>query len=88
MTTPNAAVDRTVLERCVRSAGLAPSLHNSQPWRFRIRGAAIDVLADPGRRLDALDPAGRELLISVGAALFTLRLAVRREGWIPELDLP
>jgi nitroreductase len=85
MTTPNVAVDQTVLERCVQTAALAPSLHNSQPWRFRILGAGIDVFADPGRRLDALDPAGRELLISVGAALFTLRLAIRREGWIPDL---
>jgi nitroreductase len=87
MKTPNAAVDQTVLAKCVQTAGLAPSLHNSQPWRFRILGAGIDVLADPRRRLDALDPAGRELLISVGAALFTLRLAIRCEGWIPELTV-
>jgi nitroreductase len=80
-------VDQTVLAQCVQTAGLAPSLHNSQPWRFRILGAGIDVLADPGRRLEALDPAGRELLISVGAALFTLRLAIRNEGWIPELTV-
>jgi nitroreductase len=87
MTTPNTAADQAVLAQCVQTAGLAPSLHNSQPWRFRIREAGIDVLADPGRRLEALDPAGRELLISVGAAVFTLRLAIRREGWIPELTV-
>ncbi|MGX6607367.1 Acg family FMN-binding oxidoreductase [Micromonosporaceae bacterium Da 78-11] len=87
MTIPNAAVDQTFLAQCVQTAGLAPSLHNSQPWRFRIMGGGIDVLADPGRRLEALDPSGRELLISVGAALFTLRLAVRNQGWIPELTV-
>jgi hypothetical protein len=87
MITPNTAADPTVLRQCVQTAGLAPSLHNSQPWHFQILGAGIGVFADPGRRLEALDPAGRELLISVGAALFTLRLAIRREGWIPEVTI-
>jgi len=74
-----------MLTRCVREATLAPSLHNSQPWRFRITDDTVEVFADPRRRLDVLDPAGREMLISVGAAVFTLRLAMRREGWIPDL---
>ncbi|GLW35790.1 Acg family FMN-binding oxidoreductase [Actinoplanes regularis] len=87
-------VDSSVLPRCVQAATLAPSLHNSQPWRFRIDGGAVRVYADTGRRLDALDPSGRELLISVGAALFTLRLALRSRGWtsahvlFPEPDSP
>jgi hypothetical protein len=85
---------RDVLTACVRTATAAPSLHNSQPWRFRIRGARVDVYADPARRLAVLDPDGREQLISVGAALFTLRLAIRRSGYrsdhalFPEPDRP
>ncbi|MGA5298400.1 Acg family FMN-binding oxidoreductase [Nucisporomicrobium flavum] len=75
------------LSGCVRSATRAPSLHNSQPWLFRITGDAVEVHADPRRRLDALDPAGRELFISVGAALFTLRLAIRREGFLTHCTL-
>src|SRR5262249_17693357 len=60
------------------------SLHNSQPWWFRLTGAGeIEVHADRSRQLDVLDPSGRELLISVGAAIFNLRLAIRREGRIP-----
>jgi nitroreductase len=86
MTIPGTA-DARMLTRCVRAAVLAPSLHNSQPWRFRLTADGLDVFADPSRRLEALDPAGRELLISVGAALFTLRLALRREGRLPESDL-
>jgi len=78
-------LDRPALEECVRCATMAPSLHNSQPWRFRITGDAVEVHADPGRRLQALDPAGREMLISVGAAVFTLRLAIRRRGHVPGL---
>jgi len=70
------------LTACVRAATAAPSLHNSQPWRFRIGAHGVDVHADPRRQLDVLDPAGRELLISVGAALFTLRLAIRGAGYL------
>ncbi|GAB1692662.1 Acg family FMN-binding oxidoreductase [Krasilnikovia sp. M28-CT-15] len=75
----------SVLTDCVAAAIHAPSLHNSQPWRFRIRDGVVDVYADHSRQLEVLDPLGRELLISVGAAVFTLRLAIRREGHLPEL---
>ncbi|MEV7629760.1 nitroreductase family protein [Actinoplanes sp. NPDC089786] len=68
------------LRDCVAAATMAPSLHNSQPWLFRIRPDGVDVHADRRRLLEVLDPAGRELLISVGAALFTLRLALRATG--------
>src|ERR1700759_878920 len=79
-------VSRSILRGCVATATLAPSLHNSQPWRFAIDAPGVVVFADRDRQLTALDPAGRELLISVGAAIFTLRLAIRGAGWIPPLD--
>jgi nitroreductase len=78
---------QTVLTECVRTATAAPSLHNSQPWRFRIGAGTVEVYADPSRRLPVLDPTGREQLVSVGAALFTLRLAVRRAGFHTEFAL-
>ncbi|MGA5298308.1 Acg family FMN-binding oxidoreductase [Nucisporomicrobium flavum] len=78
---------RTVLSECVRTATAAPSLHNSQPWRFRVGDDHVDVYADRGRQLTVLDPTGRELLISVGAAVFTLRLAIRDAGCLPVLTL-
>jgi hypothetical protein len=53
------SLDRRALVRCIESASLAPSLHNSQPWRFRIDGTAIEVYADRARQLRVLDPAGR-----------------------------
>jgi nitroreductase len=80
-------LDQQALTRCVRAAILAPSLHNSQPWRFRITDDGVEMFADRARRLEVLDPSGRELLISVGAALFTLRVAIRREGRIPAVTL-
>jgi len=70
----------------VRVAARAPSLHNTQPWRFRMAGPAIELYADRRRQLPE-DPYGRELLISCGAALYGLRLAVRSFGRLPEVDL-
>jgi nitroreductase len=78
---------RRVLTDCVRLAVAAPSLHNSQPWRFGIRGMEVDVYADHDRRLRVLDPSGREELISIGAALLNLRLAVRQAGYRSDVDL-
>ncbi|ABP54042.1 Acg family FMN-binding oxidoreductase [Salinispora tropica] len=54
----------------------APSLHNTQPWRFRLRDGGIEVLVDPSRRLPATDPNGWGIRIAAGAALFNLRLAL------------
>ena len=65
----------------------APSLHNTQPWKFRPRPDCIELLADPDRKLTAVDPAGRELLISCGAAVFGLRLGLRRVGCLPGVAL-
>jgi hypothetical protein len=65
------------------TAGQAPSLHNSQPWRFRLTTKAIELHADPDRRVPVADPDDRELRIGCGAALFNLRLALHRLGIRP-----
>jgi nitroreductase len=80
---PGPELSPGIWDACVRAATAAPSLHNSQPWRFRLTRHGIDVFADPGRRLAVVDPEGREVLISVGAALFNLRVAIRSHGWLP-----
>jgi nitroreductase len=67
-------------------AGRAPSLHNTQPWRFTVSGDAIELRADVSRQL-SVDPDGREMLISCGAALYGLRLAVRSLGYLPEVEI-
>ena len=68
-------------------AGRAPSLHNTQPWRFRPLPAGIELLADPGRQLPVIDPERRELTISCGAALFGLRLGLRSIGRLADTQL-
>ena len=67
----------------VEQAGRAPSIHNTQPWRFRWDGSAFELRADTGRGLTAGDPDGRELVLSCGAALYNLRLALRKLGFQP-----
>lgn len=70
---------RTALE----AARWAPSVHNTQPWSFAVSGGEISLRADVERKLRMGDPSGRELLISCGAALFTIRTALRCEGFDP-----
>jgi hypothetical protein len=64
------------VEHVLATAGRAPSLHNAQPWLFRLRPDVIELYADPGRRLPVVDPDDRGLRIGCGAVLFTLRLAL------------
>ena len=72
---------------CLQSAIAAPSVHNSQPWRFRLGPHHVDVFVDPSRRLTAIDPMGREAMISVGAAVLNLRVAILAAGRIPLTQL-
>jgi hypothetical protein len=73
-----------IVRHVVANAVWAPSVHNTQPWRFTGDGHQISLHADPARQLIVADPDGREMLISCGAALFTARLALRSLGYIPE----
>lgn len=72
----------------LRYAAQAPSSHNSQPWRFRLADESIELLADRSRALPVVDPDDRELVMSCGAALFTLRTAIRHYGFADEVELP
>lgn len=75
------------LEFCLRYAILAPSGHNAQPWWFRIEDHSIVVGMDPSRGLAVVDPIDREATISVGAALFMLRLALMHFGFQARVTL-
>lgn len=59
----------------------APSLHNSQPWRWVADGHGVKLYADPDRMVRAADSTGREALISCGAVLDHFRVAMAAAGW-------
>src|SRR5256885_2164101 len=61
-------------------AALAPSVHNTQPWRFAARSQALEIYLEPARALAVLDPDGRQMHLSCGAAIEFARLAVRSLG--------
>lgn len=61
----------------------APSVHNTQPWLLEAGPRHISLYADTTRHLAVADPEGRELMISCGAALFTIRLVLRSLGFLP-----
>ncbi|HEX2205501.1 MAG TPA: hypothetical protein VHG91_19475 [Longimicrobium sp.] len=83
---PAAAPASGKLEYLLGWAVLAPSGHNTQPWRFRVAGDTLFVHADRARRLAVVDPLDRELVMSCGAALFFLRVAIRRFGHLDEVE--
>jgi hypothetical protein len=60
---------------------LAPSSHNTQPWRFKIDSGVVYLYADRSRSLPVADPDGRELIISCGTTLFNLRIALHHFGY-------
>jgi hypothetical protein len=74
-----ARVSPAALGVLVEHAVLAPSSHNTQPWRFRVESGAIHLYADRLRALPVNDPQDRELTISCGCALMNLRVAAARE---------
>ncbi len=84
MTTPHLS---SSLRHVVEAATLAPSVHNTQPWRFVLRSDGFDLLADAGRRLPVLDPTGRLLHVSCGTALVTARVAARALGLAAAVEL-
>ncbi|WP_326580775.1 nitroreductase [Actinacidiphila glaucinigra] len=80
---PGHAIDTRIASALVEAAIAAPSMHNAQPWRFRLLRAegALHVRADPARRMPLADPDDRGLHLGCGAALCNLRTAAADAGW-------
>ncbi len=74
-------VDIKVIKRAVELACRAPSLHNSQPWRWSASSGRVDLFADPHRLVTSTDSSGRESIISCGAVLDHFRVAMAAVGW-------
>lgn len=87
-------IDIGVVVNAVELACRAPSLHNSQPWRWVIGRTTIELHADRSRVIRSADSSGREALIACGAALDHFRVAMAAAGWntsvetFPDPDRP
>ena len=78
--------DTEIIAKAIHLACRAPSLHNSQPWRWVVRGAAVDLFADHERVVRSADRSGREAIISCGAVLDHFRIAMAAAGWKTNVD--
>ena len=82
------------LPRILTAAVRAPSVHNSQPWRWRGSGRTWELHADRSRQLLRADPEGRNLVISCGCALHHVQVVGAAMGWqthvsrLPDPDRP
>lgn len=74
---PDPGTVRTALTLASR----APSVHNTQPWRWRVDAAGLHLYADAGRQLPNTDPDGRDLILSCGTALHHCVVAFAAVGW-------
>ncbi|HET6937350.1 MAG TPA: hypothetical protein VFI19_02045 [Nocardioides sp.] len=78
-----------VLRRIAELAQRAPSVHNTQPWRWRGYNGSLELHADRTRQLTAGDPDGRNLVISCGTVLHHVRVVASALGWTTMVtDLP
>ncbi|MGW7520115.1 Acg family FMN-binding oxidoreductase [Streptomyces sp. NPDC054796] len=82
-------LDAATLETLISAAVAAPSIHNTQPWRYRLAPdtLTLSVRAATERGLRHTDPVGRALHLSVGAAVLNMRVAVAHFGWKPLVRL-
>lgn len=85
MTAPARLTAAQALRRAAARAILAPSIYNSQPWRFVLTKGVLEVHADRSRQLQVVDPASRQLLISCGCALFNARVGLAAAGYAADV---
>jgi nitroreductase len=69
------------LNEAAAAAGYAPSIHNTQPWRWRLTGNTLDLRLASTRILQVTDPDGRLATVSCGVALHHARTALSAQGW-------
>jgi nitroreductase len=72
--------DERLLDDALLRAVRAPSIHNSQPWRWQVGPRGVDLYTDATRRLPRTDPDGRDQVMSCGAALHHLLVALADAG--------
>ncbi|MCG8322267.1 MAG: hypothetical protein MI921_22410 [Cytophagales bacterium] len=77
---------RNIIELLIKYAIKAPSVHNTQPWRFAYRNNVIKVFPDYNRRLPMADQDDHALFISLGCAVENLVIAANHFGYRADID--
>ncbi len=85
---PKASSISEKLKFLINFALLAPSTHNSQPWRFKVEGASIFIEPDFNKRLAIGDTGNQFLFISLGCALENLLIAGQYYGFVATVTYP
>jgi nitroreductase len=80
MTITNNRIDQRTVRSALALAAAAPSVHNSQPWRWVVGPHAVHLYADLSRWLPTTDAQARDLVVSCGAALHHARVALAAVG--------
>ena len=92
-TTTRVSEQGRLLAKAAVAALGAPSVLNTQPWRWRIGGDVAELRADRSRQVHSIDPDGRLLTLSCGVALHHARTALAAFGadvevtYLPDVDL-
>lgn len=81
------ALDRDSVLAALSVAVRAPSIHNTQPWLWRLGPDGLQLRADRSRQLAVADPDGHSLLLSCGAALYLTEVGLRATGWDVGVEL-
>jgi nitroreductase len=63
------------------TAGHAPSIHNTQPWRWRLTSNELSLYLDHSRAAEVTDPDSRLAVLSCGAALHHAQVSLAADGW-------
>ena len=73
--------DAEAMRAVLTLATRAPSVHNSQPWYWRVGPSTLNLYADSSRHLPRTDPDWRDMLLSCGAGLHHCTVALAAIGW-------
>jgi nitroreductase len=87
-TTAPEAERRRALLQAAEAARFAPSVHNTQPWRWVVHGDRLELSAATQRQLPVQDPQGHLLLLSCGTALHHAQVTLDAVGWRYRIDRP
>ncbi len=83
---PKAGTIEEKIKFFLRYAILAPSAHNTQPWRYEITGSALKVFRDPENTLQVGDPTMRETIMGIGTFIEAFIQAANHFGYKTEVE--